>query len=197
MDTFLIHSCFQVRLYDPKRQRRPTISFEWEDSPLTRISAVPSSNGWGRHLNQCILITDWLSLCRKNGNILFLQYHRLQVFFYHSLAKFYWCNRVALSFDRYLICRIKIGKGNWPLLFCLSLKNSKSVWRATWKSKMAAIFEDSRQNYLPKSCFSIGMYVVDEFEWFWCLVICFSGCQIYFYYFQKSWNTVNGMNWAN
>ncbi|KAK8389349.1 hypothetical protein O3P69_008828 [Scylla paramamosain] len=34
-----------IRLYDPKRQRRPTISFEWEDSPLTRISAVPSSNG--------------------------------------------------------------------------------------------------------------------------------------------------------
>ncbi|XP_045102755.1 WD repeat-containing protein 74-like [Portunus trituberculatus] len=34
-----------IRLYDPKRQRRPTISFEWEDSPLTCISAVPSSNG--------------------------------------------------------------------------------------------------------------------------------------------------------
>ena len=41
-----LDSCFQIRLYDPKRQRRPTISFEWEDSPLTRISAVPSSNGY-------------------------------------------------------------------------------------------------------------------------------------------------------
>lgn len=36
---------FQIRLYDPKRQRRPVISFEWEDSPLTCISAVPSTNG--------------------------------------------------------------------------------------------------------------------------------------------------------
>lgn len=34
-----------IRLYDPKRQRRPTISFEWEDSPLTCISAVSSTMG--------------------------------------------------------------------------------------------------------------------------------------------------------
>ncbi|XP_071532235.1 WD repeat-containing protein 74 [Panulirus ornatus] len=33
-----------VRLYDPQRQRRPVLNFEWEESPLTCISSVPSGN---------------------------------------------------------------------------------------------------------------------------------------------------------
>lgn len=33
-----------VRLYDPQRQRRPTLSFEWEESPLTCINSVLSNN---------------------------------------------------------------------------------------------------------------------------------------------------------
>nr|XP_053636214.1 WD repeat-containing protein 74-like [Cherax quadricarinatus] len=32
-----------VRLYDPQRQRRPVLSFEWEESPLTCINSVSSN----------------------------------------------------------------------------------------------------------------------------------------------------------
>jgi len=33
-----------VRLYDPDRQRRPIINFEYEDSPLTSLSVVPGQS---------------------------------------------------------------------------------------------------------------------------------------------------------
>ncbi|XP_068249563.1 WD repeat-containing protein 74 [Palaemon carinicauda] len=33
-----------IRLYDPGRQRRPTMDFEWGEYPLTSISAVPTND---------------------------------------------------------------------------------------------------------------------------------------------------------
>ena len=51
---------------------------------------------------------------------------------------------------------------------------------ATWKSKMAAIFQDGRQSDVPKIVFALDLRVFCRFRWFWCQFLCFLRCWIHF-----------------
>ena len=68
----------------------------------------------------------------------------------------------------------------------------KSTWPATWKSKMAATFQDGRQTDVPKIVFALDMYVFGRFRWFWCQFLCFLRCWIHF---LQIWAALQWTKW--